>query len=97
MITLVARTRQPETICPNCGRSAIRVQSRYTRTVADLPCHGIPVQIQLRLRRFFCDQSHCSTAIFTERLPTLVEHYSRRTRRQAQTCTEPLSWALPSF
>jgi transposase len=93
LITLVARTRQPEATCSGCGRTTSRVQSRYTRTLADLPWHGIPVRIQLRLRRFICDRPDCSTAIFTERLPALVEHYSRRTRRQAQTL-EQIGYAL---
>jgi hypothetical protein len=36
-ITLVAHTCQGEAACPNCGRPATRVQSQYTRTLADLP------------------------------------------------------------
>jgi transposase len=92
-ITLVARTRPPEATCPSCGRPATRVQSRYTRTVADLPWHGIPVRFQLRVRRFFCDQPRCSIAIFSERVPSLVGHYSRRTPRQAQTLDQ-IGYAL---
>jgi transposase len=93
LVTLVARTCQPKVACPGCGRSATRIQSRYTRMLADLPWHGIPVRLQLRLRRFFCDQPDCATAIFTERLPALVEHYSRRTCRQAQTLDQ-IGYAL---
>jgi transposase len=93
MVTLVAHTCQAEAACPGCGRPATRVQSRYLRTIADLPWHGIPVRLQLQFRRFFCDQLDCATAIFTERLPTLVERYSRRTRRQAQTLDQ-IGYAL---
>jgi transposase len=93
LITLVAHTCQEEAACPDCGRTATRVQSRYTRSLADLPWHGIPVRLQLRLRRFFCDQPDCSTAIFTERLTALVEHYSRRTCRQAHTLDQ-IGYAL---
>jgi transposase len=93
MITLVGHTDEPEVTCPRCGRPSTRVQSRYTRTVADLPWHGIPVRLQLRLRRFFCDQPDCATAIFTERLPGLVRHYSRRTCRQDQTLDQ-IGYAL---
>src|SRR5437016_800856 len=93
MITLVAHTCQGEAACPGCGRPATRIQSRYTRTLADLPWHGIPVRLQLRLCRFFCDQPECSTAIFTERLPAMVGHYSRRTCRQAQTLDQ-IGYAL---
>jgi transposase len=93
MITLVERTCRPEATCPGCGRTGTRIQSHYTRTLADLPWHGIPVRLQLRLRRFCCDWPDCSTAIFTERLPALVEPYSRRTRRQAQTLDQ-IGYAL---
>jgi transposase len=93
LITVVARTCKPEATCPGCGRTATRVQSRYTRRLADLPWHGIPVRLQLRLRRFFCDQRQCPTVIFTERIPALAEPYSRRTRRQAQTLDQ-IGYAL---
>jgi transposase IS204/IS1001/IS1096/IS1165 family protein len=74
LITLVARTYRPEATCPGCGRTATRVQSRYTRALADLPWHGIPVWLQLRFLRFFCDRPGYSTAIFTARLLALVDH-----------------------
>jgi hypothetical protein len=93
LITLVARTSQTEATCPGCGRTASRIQSRYTRTLADLPRHGTPDRLQLRLRRFFCDQPDCTTAIFTERLPALVGHYSRPTCRQAKTLDQ-IGYAL---
>jgi transposase len=93
LITLVAHTCQAEAACPGCGRASNLVQSRYTRTLADLPWHGIPVRLQLRLRRFFCDQRDCATTICTERLPALVKHYSRRTCRQAHTLDQ-IGYAL---
>src|SRR4051812_36175762 len=62
------------------GKSA-KVHSRYMRTVADLPWQNIPVTVRLHVRRFFCDEDSCKRAIFAERLPELVKHYARRTRR----------------
>lgn len=67
-------------ICPRCNRTGRRVHSRYTRTLADLPWAGSPVQIRIRARRFFCDGSECERTIFTERL-TVAEPWARRTRR----------------
>ena len=66
--------------CPMCGRPSGRVHSRYTRTVADLPWHGIPVTLRIRLRRFFCDDPSCARAIFAERLPEIAD-YARKTDR----------------
>ena len=32
--------------CPLCGRDSSRVHSRYSRTVSDLPWHGISVELE---------------------------------------------------
>jgi transposase len=56
LIELHVISRQPTPACSTCGTPARRVQSRYVRTLADLPWHGVAVRLRLRLRRFFCDQ-----------------------------------------
>lgn len=58
-LTFFVGTTGIEAKCPVCGYPSSRVHSRYTRTVADLPWHGIPVTLRIRLRRFFCDNSSC--------------------------------------
>lgn len=67
--------------CPRCGAASKRIHSRYVRTVADLPCHGIAVRLQLRTRRFRCVNDLCTQSIFCERLPSVVARYARRTVR----------------
>jgi transposase len=57
------------------------VHSRYVRRVSDLPWHGVRFGLQVRVRRFFCDQPSCTRRIFTERLPGVVAPYARRTVR----------------
>ena len=71
----------PIATCPICEHATIRVHSRYTRTVADLPWADYTVRLQLQVRRFFCDTASCSRKIFTERLPTVLEPWARRTLR----------------
>lgn len=83
-ITLVATTIQPEVRCPDCGRRATRVHSGHRRTPADLPWHGLKIRLELRMRRFFCDQRDCPRLTFVERLPTVLPPYARRTARLAQ-------------
>ena len=83
-ITAVVRARGNRPPCPVCRAGAERVQSRYTRQVADLPWCGVAVRLQLPVRRFFCDQATCPRAIFTERLPGVVAPYARRTVRLSQ-------------
>jgi transposase len=80
-ITLTARTTSAEVCCPVCGTLCRRVHSHYIRTLADLPWQGIPVSVRLHARRFFCDAVSCQRAIFAERSPGVVAHYSRRTER----------------
>jgi len=67
--------------CPLCDQPAARVHSRYARTLADLPWHGVAMRLRLHVRRFFCDTPACARAIFTERLPGIVAPYARRTER----------------
>lgn len=81
VITLAARASSRVASCPVCEKQSLRVHSRYTRTLADLPWQGIPVTLHLHVRRFFCDERTCHRAIFAERLSGVVRHYGRRTER----------------
>ncbi|MCA1604223.1 MAG: transposase family protein, partial [Acidobacteria bacterium] len=47
LITLIVKAVQPSAICPRCHYASTRVHSHYTRTVADLPWHGIAVRLLL--------------------------------------------------
>ena len=67
-------------ICPVCGHGSSRVHSRYHRTVADLPWHGICVTFKIRARRFFCGEASCERKIFCERLPDVAAR-ARKTVR----------------
>lgn len=82
-----------EAACPLCQRPSSRVHSRYLRRVADLPWVGWSVQLRLSTRRFFCDNSACPRAIFTERLPTVVRPYGRKTKRLVDLLTS-MAFAL---
>src|SRR5215218_6431523 len=59
-------------VCPVCGHRSARAHSRYHRTVSDLPWHGISVTLNIRARRFFCDDPSCKRKIFCERLPDVA-------------------------
>jgi transposase len=86
-ITAVVTTTSEEAECPLChGRSA-RIHSCYVRTVADLPWMGCAVHLELHVRRFFCSNQECARQIFTERLPSVVEPYARRTTRLTDVFT----------
>jgi transposase len=84
LITLDVTSTPTRVPCPLCGVQTTRVHSRYTRTLADLPWGAYAVRVQLRVRKFFCDHPACVRQIFTERLPTVVAPWARRTLRFVQ-------------
>ncbi len=51
---LVLRAASGQGICPRCQRLSLHIHSHYLRLLSDLPWEGIPVHIQLHVRRFFC-------------------------------------------
>jgi transposase len=81
VITVVVTTTSEDAECPLCHRRSVRIHSRYVREVADLPWMGCAVRLELHVRRFFCPNQQCPRQIFTERLPTVVAPYARRTTR----------------
>src|SRR5215472_9097080 len=87
LIKAVVATTSEEAECPLCHRCSTRIHSRYERTVADLPWMGCAVRLELHVRRFFCTNSECVRQIFTERLPTVVAPYARRTMRLTDVFT----------
>jgi transposase len=71
LVTLWARTTTPTVACPLCHWLSSRVQSRYTRTLADKPLGRIPLQFRITVRRFFCQNPDCSRTVFAEHLAFL--------------------------
>ncbi len=80
-ITLTLRTTSPTACCPSCGTTSSRVQSRYSRTLRDLPASGHAVTLIIEVRRFFCKKSTCPRKIFAQQLPELCRPHAQRTKR----------------
>jgi transposase len=83
-ITLRVQSTQTHAPCPLCTTPARRIHSDYGRTLADLPWAQYRGCLQLRVRKWFCRNRSCHRRIFTERLPTVVAPWARRTLRLAQ-------------
>jgi transposase len=86
-LTILAAAEDGVARCPLCGWRADRVHSRYVRTVADLPWAALAVRLQVRVRRFFCDNDACPRKIFAERLPGVARESAQRTDRQRDALT----------
>jgi transposase len=84
VLTITAVSTQSNPRCPLCGTPASRVHSRYTRQIADLPCGGQPIRIQIQVRKCFCEVSTCARKIFAERLTPFVDAFARVTQRLFQ-------------
>lgn len=80
-ITLTLRPTSPTASCPSCGTISQRVQSRYTRTLHDLPTGGRPVHLIVHVRCFICQKRTCAQKIFAEQFPELCRPYAQRTKR----------------
>jgi hypothetical protein len=83
-LTLVVQATRQQAECPRCHRPSSRLHSYYTRTVADLPWHGVAVRLELHTRRFRCRNSLCTKRVFCERLPRVVAAHGRKTVRMEQ-------------
>ncbi|MEV7994506.1 transposase family protein [Streptomyces sp. NPDC086077] len=57
MIRVGVRCRTARARCPGCGSWSGRVHGSYLRFPADLPVAGRRVMLQLRVRRFTCEES----------------------------------------
>ena len=80
-VTIVIRASANSCPCPLCGALAIRVHSRYTRRLGDLPIAGHRTGVILRTRRFFCASGDCPRRIFAERFDGVVQRRARRASR----------------
>jgi transposase len=92
-LVMALRSAGEESRCPACAQTSRRVHSRNSRRLSDLPWEGIPVTIELCVRRFFCCGKECGQRIFTERLPNTMKRYGRRTCRLS-TALEQITMAL---
>jgi hypothetical protein len=61
------------------------VHSRYERRLSDAAVAGQPVEIRLRVRRFFCDTARCPVHTFAEQVTGLTCRYTRRSPLLRQT------------
>jgi transposase len=84
VLTITAVSRHVSPCCPLCGTPALRVHSRYTRQITDLPCSGQQVRLLVQVRKCFCQVPGCARKIFLERLTPFVEPWARVTRRLYQ-------------
>ena len=87
-VTIRAVSEATDVRCPVCGEPADRVHSRYERMLADLPWARFAVRLQVRVRRFVCENPACPRTIFAERLAGIAPACAHRTARQRDRLTD---------
>jgi transposase len=80
-IVITLMMTHPIAQCPNCQQWSSSIHSRYIRHLSDLPWGGVPVRIDLQVRRFRCAAPNCCHHYFTERVPEIAPPYRRYTNR----------------
>ena len=86
-MTVTVCSTQTVACCPLCQSLTGRIHSRYERTLKDLPLAQFGLTIVLEVCKFFCLNETCRRRIFTERLPTIVAPWARRTLRYTEQLT----------
>ena len=79
--------------CPKCAWSSSRIHGRCQRQIADCPCFGQPVTLEIEVRRFKCVNRHCPQRTFCEQINCLAGPRQRRTLRLSNA-TLALGYAL---
>jgi hypothetical protein len=78
-VILSVSSRAVRACCPVCQHWSRRVHSRFTRTLADLPCTGWAVTLHLAGRRFFCTNAPCERRTFREQVHQIAPVRQRHT------------------
>ncbi|MCA2230502.1 ISL3 family transposase [Nonomuraea sp. NEAU-L178] len=79
VITLHARVREMEGMCPQCGGASGRVHGRYVRRLADAAVGGWRTVLAVTVRRFKCVNSACAVVTFAEQVVGLTSPHARYT------------------
>ncbi|WP_165959676.1 ISL3 family transposase [Nonomuraea longispora] len=86
-MTLHARGRADEGVCPHCGVASGRVHDRYVRRLADAALSGIKTVLAVTIRRFKCMNTRCAAATFAEQVEGLTSPHARYTPLLRQMLT----------
>ena len=84
-IRIEATTVQERAVCDGCRTETRRVHSRYQRRLLDAGMGRREVEIELTVRRFFCDEPTCPRRTFVEQVEALTTRHGRRTQPADQT------------
>lgn len=85
-VILSVQSRKKECACPDCGSNSTKLHSYYRRKIHNLSAFNNKVCLQLKAKKWYCQNTDCNRKIFTER----HEHYFTRYKRFSDRLREKL-------
>ncbi|MEA1974764.1 MAG: transposase family protein [Bacillota bacterium] len=86
-VILFFKTKRTECKCPTCGGVTTKYRNYYNRKIQDLPIIDKQLFLNLRLKKFQCENPNCERNYFTETIDDLAKKGSRRTNRLDELLT----------
>lgn len=80
-ITIGFLSSRTEQNCPTCGKVTNDITTYFHRVIQDLPVINKALFLNIRLKKFRCNNVECSTKIFSENIDELAITKQRRTNR----------------
>lgn len=80
-ITIFFASNRREHTCANCGITSNEVTTYFHRMIQDLPIINKALILDIRLKKFRCINTQCTTKIFSENIDELAMSKQRRTNR----------------
>lgn len=68
-------------LCPDCGTETSRHTTYFNRALQDLPIIDKALTLNIRLKKFSCENPDCSRKIFSESISEITKEKGRRTSR----------------
>jgi len=81
VIILHFESTRTEIKCPRCKQGVSKITTYFQRTLQDLPLIDRKLMLDIRLKKFSCENSACSRKIISEQVSELATGKSRRTTR----------------
>lgn len=87
-MVLSARVRAETARCGRCQQRSARVHGRYARRLRDVAVAGTGLLLEVRVRRFRCDNTTCPARTFVEQIEGLTSPHARLTLRLRGVLTQ---------
>ena len=80
MVIIYIQRTNKTAICPCCGKKSSKINTKYFRTIKDLPIQENKVILKLETKTFFCKNKKCEINTFAEEF-NFIESHARMTTR----------------